>query len=128
MYLRKDIDDKFNKLQAQINDIKNNHFRNLIKQKKIIIETKKNNWIEILDTNNINYEYRIMSIYIKKQHRSIHDHISSDRLRSNKIQVLYSDILQTYFIHIGNFRNDLPIIITIDYLQIPNKIDININI
>ena len=126
MYSKKDIDSRFDKLQSQINELANNKFQNYIQKKTIVIDKKDNNWIEILDTNDINHEYQIINIYINKHYSNISDHISSDKLRSNKIQLLYSHSIRTYFISIGDFRNDLPMIITIDYLQVPTKINIDI--
>ena len=127
MYFKKDIDSRFDKLQSQINELLNNKFQsNYFKKKTIVIDKKDNNWIEILDTNDINHEYQIINIFINKHYSNISDHISSDKLRLNKIQFLYSYSMRTYFISIGDYRNDLPMIITIDYLQLPIKINIDI--
>lgn len=126
MYSKKEIDDKFAVLKSQIDEIDNNNFQNLIKRKRIIIETKKSNWIEILDVSDIHYEYSILSIWINKHNTNIYHHISCDRLKSNKIQIIYSYLLHTYFACIGDYCSDLPLIITIDYLQVPSRIKVSI--
>lgn len=122
MHTLTEINRKLQEIQSKICDLSDQ--RILVRRKYIDIHKKNYQWIEVLDTSNINFDYFIFNIWVERSY-GVYYNMNSCK-KTNYMNLLFSYKLKTYYICFSEDENDNPRRIIIEYLQLPKKININI--